>query len=154
MIDNSSAFRMDAGVPLVIPEVNPQAVRRHRGLIANPNCSAIIMAVVLWPLHQVNPIRRVVVGTYQAASGAGARALAELESQTRAVLAGDKPEPKVFPVPCAFNVFSHDSPVGQDGYNAEEAKMIAETRKIFGDESIQAIDFEGWGFEYARSFVS
>jgi aspartate-semialdehyde dehydrogenase len=137
VVDNSSAFRMDADVPLVIPEVNPEAVRRHHGLIANPNCSAIIMAVVLWPLHQANPIRRVVVATYQAASGAGARALAELESQTRAVLAGDKPQPTIFPVPCAFNVFSHDSPIGQDGYNAEEAKMIAETRKIFGDESIQ-----------------
>ena len=137
VIDNSSAFRMDPDVPLVVPEVNPQAVRRHRGLIANPNCSTIIMAVVLWPLHRVNAIRRVVVATYQAASGAGARALAELESQTRAVLAGDRPRPEVFPLPCAFNVFSHDSPVGDDGYNAEEAKMIAETRKIFGDESIQ-----------------
>jgi len=137
VIDNSSAFRMEPDVPLVVPEVNPEAVRRHHGLIANPNCSTIIMAVVLWPLHRVNPIRRVVVATYQAASGAGARALAELESQTRAVLAGEKPRPKVFPVPCAFNVFSHDSPVGDDGYNAEEAKLIAETRKIFGDESIQ-----------------
>ncbi len=137
VIDNSSAFRMEPDVPLVVPEVNPEGVRRHHGLIANPNCSTIIMAVVLWPLHQANPIRRVVVATYQAASGAGARALAELESQTRAVLAGDKPRPEVFPAPCAFNVFSHDSPVGKDGYNAEEAKMIAETRKIFGDESIQ-----------------
>jgi aspartate-semialdehyde dehydrogenase len=137
VIDNSSAFRMDADVPLVVPEVNAEAVHRHRGLIANPNCSAIIMAVVLWPLHRVNPIRRVVVATYQAASGAGARALAELEFQTRAVLAGDKPQPQVFPVPCAFNVFSHDSPIGGDGYNAEETKIIAETRKIFGDESIQ-----------------
>jgi aspartate-semialdehyde dehydrogenase len=137
VIDNSSAFRMDPEVPLVIPEVNPQAAHDHHGLIANPNCSTIIMAVVLWPLHRVNPVRRVVVATYQAASGAGARALAELESQTRAVLAGEQPRPEVFPVPCAFNVFSHDSPVGADGYNAEEAKMVAETRKIFGDQSIQ-----------------
>ncbi len=136
-IDNSSAFRMEPDVPLVVPEINPQAARLHRGVIANPNCSAIIMAVVLWPLHRVNRIRRVVVATYQAASGAGARALAELESQTRAVLAGQPPEPKVFPVPCAFNVFSHNSPVGPDGYNVEETKLIAETRKIFGDASLQ-----------------
>ena len=136
-IDNSSAFRMEPDVPLVVPEINPQAARLHHGVIANPNCSAIIMAVVLWPLHRVNRIRRVVVATYQAASGAGARALAELESQTRAVLAGQPPEPKVFPVPCAFNVFSHNSPVGPDGYNGEESKVIAETRKIFDDASLQ-----------------
>jgi aspartate-semialdehyde dehydrogenase len=137
VVDNSSAFRMDDGVPLVVPEINPDAARRHRGIIANPNCSTIIMAVALWPLHRLSPIRRVVVSTYQAASGAGARALAELESQTRAVLAGEPPRPEVFPVPCAFNVFSHNSPLGDDGYNLEEHKLIRETRKIFGDESIQ-----------------
>jgi aspartate-semialdehyde dehydrogenase len=137
VIDNSSAFRMDDGVPLVVPEVNPEAARRHRGIIANPNCSTIVMVVALWPLHQLSPIRRVVVSTYQAASGAGARALAELESQTRAVLAGEPPRPQVFPVPCAFNVFSHNSPLGEDGYNLEERKLICETRKIFGDDSIQ-----------------
>lgn len=137
VIDNSSAFRMDPDVPLVIPEVNPDAARRHTGLIANPNCTTIIMALVLWPLHRVNPIRRVVAATYQAVSGAGTRALSELETQTRAVLAGRPPKPKVFPVPCAFNVFSHDSPIGPDGYNAEETKLICETRKIFGNDSIQ-----------------
>ncbi len=137
VIDNSSAFRLDDGVPLVVPEINPQAARQHRGIIANPNCSTIIMVVALWPLHQLSRIRHVVVSTYQAASGAGARALAELESQTRAVLAGERPKPEVFPVPCAFNVFSHDSPVGDDGYNLEERKLILETRKIFGDPSIQ-----------------
>jgi aspartate-semialdehyde dehydrogenase len=137
VIDNSSAFRMDNDVPLVVPEINPEAARRHRGIIANPNCSTIVMAVVLWPLHRLSPVRRVVVSTYQAASGAGARALAELESQTRAVLAGERPQPEVFPVPCAFNVFSHDSPLGDDGYNLEERKLIRETRKIFGDQSIQ-----------------
>jgi aspartate-semialdehyde dehydrogenase len=137
VIDNSSAFRMDDSVPLVVPEINPQAARRHRGIIANPNCSTIIMVVALWPLRQLSRIRRVVVSTYQAASGAGARALAELESQTRAVLAGEPPRPEVFPVPCAFNVFSHDSPLGDDGYNLEERKLIRETRKIFGDPSIQ-----------------
>ena len=137
VIDNSSAFRMDPGVPLVVPEINPTAAREHRGIIANPNCSTIVMAVVLWPLHRRNRVRRVVVSTYQAVSGAGARALAELESQTRAVLAGQPPQPEVFPVPCAFNVFSHNSAIGPDGYNGEETKIIQETRKIFGDDSIQ-----------------
>lgn len=137
VIDNSSAFRMEPAVPLVIPEVNPEAARRHQGIIANPNCSTIVLAVALWPLHRVNPVRRVVVSTYQAASGAGARALAELESQTRAVLSGGAPRPEVFPVPCAFNVFSHNTPIGADGYNVEESKMLHETRKIFGDEGIR-----------------
>ncbi len=137
VIDNSSAFRMEPDVPLIIPEINPEAAHRHHGVIANPNCSTIILAVVLWPLHRINPVRRVVVSTYQAVSGAGARALAELESQTQAVLSGELPKPEVFPVPCAFNVFSHDSPIGDDGYNVEETKLIHETRKIFGDESLQ-----------------
>lgn len=130
VIDNSSAFRLEPDVPLVVPEVNAADIRAHRGLIANPNCSAIVLAVVLWPLHCVLPMRRVVVSTYQAVSGAGARALAELESQTRAVLAGESARPERFAVPCAFNVFSHDSPIGPDGFNAEERKLIDETRKI------------------------
>lgn len=137
VIDNSSAFRMNADVPLVIPEINAKAVRSHNGILAVPNCSTIIMAVVLWPLHRVHPIRRVVVCTYQAISGAGARALAELESQTADVLAGHPPTPHVLPVPCAFNVFSHNTPIGEDGYNVEESKMIAETRKIFGDDTLR-----------------
>jgi len=132
VIDNSSAFRMDADVPLVVPEVNAAAAFQHKGILANPNCSTIILAVVLWPLHRVNPIGRAVVATYQAASGAGARALAELESQTRNVLAGQAPRPEIFPEPCAFNVFSHNSVLGPDGYNLEETKLIRETRKIFG----------------------
>jgi len=137
VIDNSSAFRMDPAVPLIVPEVNPRDVRAHNGLIANPNCSTIILAVVLWPLQQRCRIRRVVLATYQAASGAGARAQAELEEQTRAVLAGQPAIPRVFPVPCAFNVFSHNSPIGPDGYNEEETKIVAEMRKIFGDESLR-----------------
>ncbi|MBW7905721.1 MAG: aspartate-semialdehyde dehydrogenase [Phycisphaerae bacterium] len=137
VIDNSSAFRMDAGVPLVVPEINPEAARRHRGIIANPNCSTIILALVLWPLHRACPVQRVIVSTYQAVSGAGARALAELESQTRDVLAGREPRPQVFPAPCAFNVFSHNSPLDDDGYNLEETKMLHETRKIFGDDSLR-----------------
>lgn len=136
VVDNSSAFRMDPHTPLVVPEVNAAALRDHRGVIANPNCSTIILVVALWPLHRVNPVRRVVVSTYQAASGAGARALAELEQQTRDVLAGKAARPEVFHVPCAFNVFSHNAPVGDDGYNGEESKIIQETRKILGDASI------------------
>ena len=137
VIDNSSAFRMDPEVPLVVPEINPAAARGHRGIIANPNCSTIIMVLPLWPLHQANSIRRVTVCTYQAASGAGARALAELESQTRAVLAGEQPRPEVFPDTCAFNVFSHNTPIGEEGYNTEETKMVLETRKIFAAPELQ-----------------
>jgi aspartate-semialdehyde dehydrogenase len=137
VVDNSSAFRMEPDVPLVVPEINPEAVKGHQGIIANPNCSTIILAVVLWPLHQANPIRRVVVSTYQAASGAGARGLEELETQTRAIMAGETPRTEVFPVPCAFNVFSHNSPVGEDGFNVEERKLILEMRKIFDDPQIQ-----------------
>jgi aspartate-semialdehyde dehydrogenase len=136
VIDNSSAFRMDADVPLIVPEINPQAVSGHSGIIANPNCSTIIMVLPIWPLHLTNTVRRVNVCTYQAASGAGARALAELESQTRLVLEGGEPQPGVFPVPCAFNVFSHNSALNEDGHNYEESKMVAETRKIFGNGSI------------------
>lgn len=136
VIDNSSEFRMRPDVPLVVPEINPQAARRHRGIVANPNCSTIILAVSLWPLHRVNPVRRVVVSTYQAVSGAGARAMRELESQTRAVLNGEAARPDVLPHPCAFNVFSHNSAVGEDGFNLEESKLVHETHKIFGDESI------------------
>lgn len=137
VVDNSSAFRMDPEVPLVVPEVNPDDVKQHQGIIANPNCSTIIMLVPLWPLHREVAVRRVVVDTYQAASGAGAKALEELETQSRAVLAGEPAEPKVFPVPCAFNVFSHNTAIDEDGFNVEEVKMIRETHKIFRDTSIQ-----------------
>lgn len=136
VIDNSSAFRMRPDVPLVVPEINPQEARKHKGILAVANCSAIIMAVALWPLHRAWRARRVVVSTYQAVSGAGARAMAELESQTRDVLAGKPARPECLPHPCAFNVFSHNTAIGEDGYNVEESKMIAETRKIFGDETI------------------
>ncbi len=137
VIDNSSAFRMDPTVPLVVPEVNAAAARAHQGIIANPNCSTIILVVPLWPLHRANPVKRAVVSTYQAVSGAGARAIDELLTQTRAVLDGRAAQPEIFPGPCAFNVFSHNSAVGDDGYNVEESKMVHETRKIFGDMSIQ-----------------
>lgn len=135
VIDNSSAFRMDEGVPLIVSEVNPQAIGNAK-LIANPNCSTIIMNVVVWPLHRVSRVRRIVVATYQAASGAGYQAMLELENQTRDVLEGRPAQPKVLPHQAAFNVFSHNSAVGEDGYNLEESKMIHETHKIFADPSI------------------
>lgn len=131
VIDNSSAFRMDAEVPLVVPEVNPGDLKTHRGIVANPNCSTIVMNVAVWPLHQVNPVRRIVVSTYQAASGAGALAMEELRAQTADYLAGREIKPEVFPHPIAFNLFSHNTPIDEGGYNTEERKMIDETRKIF-----------------------
>jgi len=136
VIDNSSAFRMDPAVPLVIPEVNPQDAAAHRGIIANPNCSTILLLVVLWPLHRANPVRRVVVSTYQAASGAGRQAMLELESQTRDLLAGRPAVPRVLPHQAAFNVFSHNSRIDETGYNEEERKMHHETRKILHDQRI------------------
>ena len=137
VIDNSSAYRMDPNVPLIIPEVNPQEVHQHQGIIANPNCTTILMNVVVWPLHQVQPIKRIVASTYQSASGAGAKAMAEVISQSRDVLDGKQPNPEVFPYPLAFNLFLHNSPMTATGYCEEELKMINETRKIFGDSSIR-----------------
>jgi aspartate-semialdehyde dehydrogenase len=136
VVDNTSAFRMDPDVPLVIPEVNPEDIRSHQGVIANPNCSTIIMNVPVFPLHKVHPIRRLVVSTYQAASGAGAAAMQELKDGARAMLDDEPFEPKVLPHPAAFNVFSHNSDVGENGYNVEETKMVLETRKIFHCEEI------------------
>ena len=131
VVDNSSAYRMDPDVPLVIPEINPNDARAHKGIIANPNCSTIIMNMVVWPLHQRRRVTRIVVSTYQAASGAGAAAMEELKTQASDFLAGRTVVPQVFPHPIAFNLFSHNTPVGPDGYNTEERKMILETRKIF-----------------------
>ncbi|MFZ2145708.1 MAG: aspartate-semialdehyde dehydrogenase [Sedimentisphaerales bacterium] len=131
VVDNSSAFRMDPDVPLVIPEINPQAIKRHKGIIANPNCSTIIGIVPVWPLHKANPVKRMVVSTYQAASGAGMSAMLELENQSREILDGKEPTCKAFPYQIAFNAFSHDSALGPNGYNLEEIKMVNETRKIF-----------------------
>lgn len=131
MIDNSSAFRMNADVPLVVPEVNPQAAAEHKGIIANPNCTTILMAVAVYPLHQVQPIRRIVAATYQSASGAGARAMEEVKHQSKAILEGKTPQPEVFPYPLAFNLFPHNSSLNEFGYCEEEMKMVNETRKIF-----------------------
>jgi aspartate-semialdehyde dehydrogenase len=137
VVDNSSAFRMDAGVPLVVPEINPEALADHRGIIANPNCAAIISITPLWPIHRRNPIRRLILSTYQAASGAGAAAMEELRESTRANLEGRAFEPKVLPHPYAFNVFSHNTKIDPaTGYNEEEAKVIQEARKIFSEPNL------------------
>jgi len=136
VIDNSSAFRMQPEVPLVIPEINPDAIATHKGIIANPNCSTIILLMALEPLRRLSRIRRIVVSTYQAASGAGARAMQELLDATRAYLSGEPYTPTVLPHPYAFNLFSHDSAIGEDGYNEEERKVILETRKIWGDPEV------------------
>ncbi|MGD1856467.1 MAG: aspartate-semialdehyde dehydrogenase [Leptolyngbyaceae cyanobacterium] len=132
VVDNSSAFRMDAAVPLVVPEVNPEAALGHSGIIANPNCTTILMSVALWPLHQYQPIKRIVVATYQSASGAGARAMEEVKQQAQAILDDKEPPTNAFPYPLAFNLFPHNSPLNEQGYCQEEMKMINETRKIFG----------------------
>jgi aspartate-semialdehyde dehydrogenase len=138
VIDNSSAFRMEAGVPLVVPEINPEAAHGHRGIIANPNCSTIISITPLWPIHRVNRIRRLIVSTYQAASGAGAAAMAELEDSTRAYLEGRPYTPTVLPHPYAFNLFSHNTKLDPVTlYNEEETKVMRETHKIFGDSSVR-----------------
>ena len=137
VIDNSSAFRMDPQVPLVVPEINPHTIRTHRGIIANPNCSAIISITPLWPVHRSNRIRRLIIATYQAASGAGAAAMAELRESTRAYLEGRPYQNKVLPHPYAFNLFSHNTRIDPvSGYNEEETKVIEETRKIFADPEL------------------
>jgi aspartate-semialdehyde dehydrogenase len=138
VVDNSSAFRMDPSVPLVIPEINPQAMCVHQGIIANPNCSTIIGITPLWPIHRVNRIRRLIAATYQAASGAGAAAMQELTESTRAYLANQPYQNTVLPHPYAFNLFSHNTKIDPEtGYNEEETKMARETQKIFGDADIR-----------------
>jgi aspartate-semialdehyde dehydrogenase len=130
VIDNSSAFRMDAAVPLVVPEVNPEAAFGHHGIIANPNCTTILLTLALAPLQARRPIKRVVVSTYQSASGAGARAMDELRHLSRTVLEGGEPVSTVLPHSLAFNLFLHNSPLQANGYCEEELKMLNETRKI------------------------
>jgi aspartate-semialdehyde dehydrogenase len=138
VVDNSSAFRMDPRVPLVIPEINPEAIAAHDGIIANPNCSTIIAIVPLWPIHKKNRIKRLIAATYQAASGAGAAAMEELRESTRAHLEDREYANTVLPHPYAFNLFSHNSKIDPaTGYNEEETKMVQETKKIFGDADIR-----------------
>jgi aspartate-semialdehyde dehydrogenase len=137
VVDNSSAFRMDPDVPLVVPEVNPHDVARHRGIIANPNCSTIQMVVALKPLHDAARIRRVVVSTYQSASGAGEKGLHELRAQTEALATGrEAPAPAKFAHPIAYNCIPHIDEFLPSGYTKEEMKMVNETRKIMGDATI------------------
>ncbi|XP_048319022.2 uncharacterized protein LOC125418739 [Ziziphus jujuba] len=143
VVDNSSAFRMVDGVPLVIPEVNPEAmdgikVGNGKGaLIANPNCSTIICLMAATPLHRHSKVIRMVVSTYQAASGAGAAAMRELELQTHEVLEGKQPTCDIFQRQYAFNLFSHNSSVLPNGYNEEEMKLVKETRKIWNDSNVR-----------------
>jgi aspartate-semialdehyde dehydrogenase len=138
VVDNSSAFRMEPGVPLVVPEVNGAAAGRHLGIIANPNCVAIVAVLALWPLHRHARIRRVIAATYQAASGAGAAAMQELRDSTTAYLAGAAYQPTVLAHPYAFNLFSHDTQVDPaTGANDEETKVIRELRKIMQEPELR-----------------
>lgn len=136
VIDNSSAFRMDEKVPLVVPEVNPHAAFEHQGIIANPNCTTIIMVVPLKPLHDFGKIKRVAVATYQSASGAGARAMAELEKQARSWAAGEPLQVESFAHQLLFNLIPHIDAFMEGGYTKEELKMINETKKILGAPNI------------------
>ncbi len=138
VVDNTSAFRMDPEVPLVVPEVNPHAIAqfRNKGIIANPNCSTIQMVVALKPIHDLARIKRIVVATYQAVSGTGMKAILELEAQVRAWAEGRDLEPRVYPHPIAFNCLPHIDIFFEDGYTKEEMKMVNETRKILEDYSI------------------
>ncbi|HZV03337.1 MAG TPA: aspartate-semialdehyde dehydrogenase [Planctomycetota bacterium] len=132
VVDNSSAFRYEKEIPLVVPEINPQAAFEHRGIIANPNCTTIIIAVGIYPLHKKAGLKRVVAATYQAASGAGAKAMEELRTQTREVLDGKSVKPGVFPTQIAFNLFPHIDVFVEDDFTKEEMKVTWESRKIMG----------------------
>ena len=130
VIDNSSAFRMGTTVPLVVPEVNPEDIRWHKGIIANPNCSTIQVVVALYPLHKVNPIKRIIADTYQAVSGTGSAAVEELTKQAKQVMEGQNTVPHVYPHQIAFNVLPEIDVFLDNGYTKEEWKMVEETRKI------------------------
>ena len=130
MIDNSSAFRMDDDVPLVVPEVNPEDIKNHNGVIANPNCSTIIMLVAVAPLHRAKGLKRLVAATYQAASGAGAKGMDELDVQTRQILANEEIKPQAFAHRIAFNLIPHIDSFYDNGYTKEELKMLFESRKM------------------------
>ena len=143
VIDNSSAFRMDPNVPLIVPEVNPEAIKEHKGIIANPNCSTIIMLMALKPLHDYAKIKRCVVSTYQAVSGAGKEGLEELEAQVNAIVKGEEVQCNIFPgasqpkhYQIAFNLLPHIDVFVEDDYTKEEMKMVHETHKILNDYTI------------------
>ena len=137
VVDESGYWRMDPKVPLVVPEVNPEAIRNHQGIIASPNCSTTQMVLAMKPLHDAGRIRRVVVSTYQATSGAGVAGSRDLENGTRAKLAGEDYQYEEFPYPIAFNCIPQIGSPKHKGYTSEEMKMVYETWKIFNDESIQ-----------------
>ncbi len=130
VIDNSAAWRMDDNVPLVVPEVNPEDALKHRGIIANPNCSTIQLVVALSPIHRINPIKRIIVSTYQSVSGSGTPAMEELSNQTKFVLEGKAVVPHIYPHQIAFNLLPEIDVFRDDGYTKEEWKMVSETRKI------------------------
>jgi aspartate-semialdehyde dehydrogenase len=136
VVDNSSCWRQDPTVPLVIPEVNPGALRKHKGIIANPNCSTIQMLVALKPIYDAVGIRRIVVSTYQSVSGTGQKGIEELAEQSRMLFSGQEAESKVYPHRIAFNCLPHIDSFTDNGYTKEEMKMVNETRKIFDDENI------------------
>lgn len=136
-IDNSSAFRGDSAIPLVVPEINGDAITAETRIVANPNCSAIILLMAIAPLRKLRQINRVIVSTYQSASGAGALAMQELLDQTQAYLNGEPVVPNVLPHPYAFNLFSHNTAINEHGFNGEEWKVMAESRKILGDSGLR-----------------
>src|ERR1700730_14813612 len=138
VIDNSSAFRMDADVPLVVPEINPADIQTHRGIIANPNCTTIVALMALYPLHQAFSVKRVIASSYQAVSGAGAKAIRELDRQVKNHVAGDPLKPEVFPHPIAFNVLPHVDVFLENGYTKEELKFLNESRKIMHHTTLRA----------------
>lgn len=137
VIDNGADFRMNPDVPLVVPEVNPQDVKSHKGIIANPNCSTIQMVVAIWPIYKLSRITRIIASTYQAASGAGRSAAEELKRQTGEALAGKNVKPEALPQRIAFNVFPHIGTFGEEDYTSEEWKMVRETHKILHDDKIR-----------------
>ena len=136
VVDNSAAFRMEPSIPLVVPEVNPEDIKWHKGIIANPNCSTIQMVVALYPLHKVNPIKRIIVDTYQAVSGAGSAAMEELTTQTKQVLEGQAAVAHTFPHQIAFNLLPEIGVFLDNDYTKEEWKMVEETRKIMHADNI------------------
>ena len=137
VVDNTSFYRMEPDVPLVVPEVNGEAIKKHKGIIANPNCSTIGLVMALYPIHRAVKIKRVVVSTYQSVSGAGARAIHELEEQAKAYAAGKAIEVKKFQHQIVFNLIPHIDVFQPNGYTKEEIKMMLETKKIMGDDSIR-----------------
>jgi aspartate-semialdehyde dehydrogenase len=136
VIDDSKAWRLEPHVPLVVPEVNGDALAGHRGIIATPNCEVVPLCLCLFPLHRRNPVRRIIVDTYQSVSGTGWAAVEELKEQARAALEGRESAPRVYPHPIAFNVIPQVEPFGEDGYTREEATIVHETRKVMGEPGL------------------